>query len=70
MGRVLSLAYGTPGDVAAASGMLALSAAHLPAVGRGRGRPLGGEPVLPALLRRDVFPAPLPARPLVADAVA
>ena len=51
VGRVLPLAYGTPGDVAAVGGGSALSAAHLPVVGRGRGRPLGGEPLLSAFLR-------------------
>lgn len=70
MGRVLPVAYGTPGDVAASGGGAALPAAHLSAVGRGRGRAVGGEPVLPAFLWRDVLPAPLPARSLVADAVA
>ena len=38
----------------AAGGGAAVSPARLSVVGRGRGRTLGGEPVLPALLRRDV----------------
>lgn len=70
MGRFLPVAYGAPGDIAAAGGGVALPSAHLSAVGRGRGRAVGGEPVLPAFLWRDVLSAPLPARPLVADAVA
>jgi transposase, IS5 family len=49
---------------------LALLAACLPSVGRSRGRAMGGEPLLAALLRRDVLSAPLPSRSFVADAVA
>jgi IS5 family transposase len=45
------------GDITAAGGGAALPAARLPALGRGGGRPLGGEPVLSAFHRRDVLPA-------------
>src|SRR5690242_17108648 len=37
---------------------------------RGRPRPLGGEPVLPALHRRGVLPAPIAAAPLLAQPLA
>lgn len=70
MGRVLSLAYRPTGNIAAPGGGAALPSAQLSAVGRGRGRTVGGEPLLPALLRRDVLSAPLPARPLVTDTLA
>jgi len=51
VGRVLPVTYWAPGDLAAARGGAALPAAHLSAVGRGRGRAMGGEPLLAALLR-------------------
>ena len=59
-----------PARRAAAGGGAALSPARLRAVGRGRGRALGREPVLPALHRRDLLPAPSTDRPDLADPLA
>ena len=44
--------------------------AHLRPLRRGAVRALGGEPLLPVLLRRGVLPAPAGVRSLVADALA
>ena len=46
------------------------SQAHARSLRRGSVRPMGREPLLPALLRRGVFPAQADLRPLVADALA
>src|SRR5262249_57244549 len=44
--------------------------AHLRPFRRGFVRSLGGEPVLPVLLRRGVFPTRVGVRPFVVDALA
>lgn len=54
----------------AASGEAALSPACLQAVGRGGGRPLGREPLLPVLHQRDLLPAPSAHRPIFVDPLA
>lgn len=60
----------TTGDLAAAGGGAALPPARVPALGRGRGRPLGREPVLSARHRRGLLSAPPSERPDLAHPLA
>ncbi len=69
-GRVLPVGHRPAGDIAAAGGGASLSPARLRAVGRGGGRAVGREPVLPARLRGDLLPAPSADRPLLAHPLA
>ena len=63
MGRVLPVAYGPTGNIAAPGGGAALPAAHLSAVGRGRGRALGGEPDYQHFCGETFFQHRLPLDP-------
>ena len=60
----------TPAAADAADGGAFDPQAHARSLRRGSVRALGREPLLPAVLRRGVFPAQADLRPLVADALA
>src|SRR4028118_2085038 len=59
-GRRAPLARGAARRPPTSGGRAAVPAARLRPFRRSRARPLGGEPVLPALHRRDPLPAPVP----------
>ena len=69
-GALYTEGVGRPGPADAADGRAAPAQAHGRPVRRGDLRPLPRQPLRPAVLRRDLFPARPAARPLIDDALA